>query len=82
MEKYLQGLHVYGGMTNKGLTKLIFIHGVVDGQRYVDEILSTLTDVQGRIEETNDIAATALFDDSEGWIFEQHLMMLTLLKNI
>ena len=43
MEKYPQGLHVYGGMSSKRLTKLIFIHGVVNGERCVNEILPTLT---------------------------------------
>ena len=65
VEKYSQGLHVYGGMTSKGVAKLIFIHGAADGERYVNEILPTLTDLQGKIEETNDITATAFFDDNE-----------------
>lgn len=71
VEKYSKGLHVYGGMTNKGLTQLIFIKGNINGDRYVNEVLPTLTDVPERIEETDNITTTALFDNNEDWIFEQ-----------
>jgi hypothetical protein len=71
VEKYSKGLHIYGGMTSKGLTQLIFIDGIIDGERYVNEILPILTDLTGRTEETQDITTTALFDDNEDWIFEQ-----------
>ncbi|CAF4062404.1 unnamed protein product [Rotaria sp. Silwood2] len=69
--KHSKGLHVYGGMTSKGLTQLVFINGNIDGEHYVNEVLPTLTDVQERIEETDDITTTVLFDDNEDWIFEQ-----------
>ncbi|CAF2866627.1 unnamed protein product [Rotaria sp. Silwood2] len=55
VENHSKGLHVYGGMTSKGLTQLVFINGNIDGERYVNEVLPTLTDVQERIEETDDI---------------------------
>ncbi|CAF3588587.1 unnamed protein product [Rotaria sp. Silwood1] len=51
---------------NKGLTQSVFINGAIDGDRYVNEILPTLTDVQGRAEETDDITTTALFNDNSG----------------
>ncbi|CAF4259302.1 unnamed protein product, partial [Rotaria sp. Silwood2] len=69
--KHSKGLHVYGGMTSKGLTQLVFINGNIDGERYVNEVLPTLTDVRERIEETDDITTTVLFYDNEDWIFEQ-----------
>ncbi|CAF4586450.1 unnamed protein product [Rotaria sp. Silwood1] len=49
-----------------GLTQSVFINGAIDGDRYVNEILPTLTDVQGRAEETDDITTTALFNDNSG----------------
>ncbi|CAF2938734.1 unnamed protein product [Rotaria sp. Silwood2] len=55
VKKHSKGLHVYGGMTSKGLTQLVFINGNIDGEHYVNEVLPTLTDVQERIEETDDI---------------------------
>ncbi|CAF2718538.1 unnamed protein product [Rotaria sp. Silwood2] len=72
VKKFSKGLHVYGGMTSKALTPLIFINGNINGERYVNEILPILTDVQGRTKETNDITTTILFDDNEDWIFEQN----------
>ncbi|CAF0841086.1 unnamed protein product [Rotaria sordida] len=71
VDKYSKGLHVYGGMTSKGLSQLVFISGIIDGERYVNEVLPILTDVQGRTEVTDDITRTSLFDDNEDWIFEQ-----------
>jgi hypothetical protein len=71
VEKYSKELHVYGGMTSKGLSQLVFINGIVDAERYVNEVLPILTDVQGRTERTDDITTTALFDDNEDWIFQQ-----------
>ncbi|CAF2996548.1 unnamed protein product [Rotaria sp. Silwood2] len=70
-DKYSKGLHVYGGMTSKGLSQLVFVNGIIDGERYVNEVLPILTDVQERTEATDDITTTALFDDNEYWKFEQ-----------
>lgn len=44
---------------------------IIDGERYVNEVLPILTDVHGRTEVTDDITTTSLFDDNEDWIFEQ-----------
>ncbi len=90
VEKYSKGLHVYGGMTSKGLTQLIFIDGIIDGERYMNEILPILTDLTDRTEETQDITTTALFDDNEDWIFEQdhatchdnHVVQEYLMENV
>ena len=71
VEKYSSGLHVYGGVTSKGLTDLIFIKGAVTGDRYVSEVLPTLLSVQTRVNKTDDITTTKLFEDNEDWIFEQ-----------
>ncbi|CAF1505269.1 unnamed protein product, partial [Didymodactylos carnosus] len=71
VDKYSKGLHVYGGMTSKGLSQLVFINGIIDGERDVNEVLPILTDVEARTEATDDITATSLFDDNEDWIFEQ-----------
>ncbi|CAF1648003.1 unnamed protein product, partial [Didymodactylos carnosus] len=30
VDKYSKGLHVYGGMTSKGLSQLVFINGIID----------------------------------------------------
>ena len=71
VEKFSKSLHVYGGMTSKGLTPLVFVEGSITGDRYVEEILPTLIGVQTRKRKTNDVTTTKLFDDSKDWIFEQ-----------
>ena len=70
VEKFSKGLHVYGGMTSKGLTNLVFIEGGVTAARYVEEVLPMLISVQLRVNETNDVTTTKLFDDNNDWIFE------------
>ncbi|CAF3871801.1 unnamed protein product, partial [Rotaria sp. Silwood1] len=71
VDKFAKGLHVYGGMTSKGVSQLVFINGIIDGERYVNEVLPILIDIQERTEETDDVTTTALFDDNDDWIFEQ-----------
>lgn len=71
VDKFSPSLHVYGGMTSKGLTDLVFIHGSITGQRYVAEVLPTLLSVKYRINESNDVTCTKLFEDNDDWIFEQ-----------
>ena len=71
VEKYPLGLHVYGGMASKGLSELVFIDGNVTGERYVQEVLPTLTSVKHRARETNSVTTTKLFNDNKDWIFEQ-----------
>jgi hypothetical protein len=70
VDKYSSGLHVYGGMTSRGLTKLIFINGSVTGERYVNEILPSLTNVETRKKVTKNVTTTKLFDQNDDWIFE------------
>jgi transposase len=70
VEKFSKGLHVYGGMTSKGLTPLVFINGGVTGERYVKEVLPKLINLQQRTIETNDVTTTKLFEDNNDWIFE------------
>ena len=85
VDQFSKGLHVYGRMTSKGLSQLIFIDGNVDGERYVNEVLPILTDVQGRTETTDDVTTTVLFDDNEIGFSSRIMRRVTIpmsLKNI
>ena len=70
-EKFSPSLHVYGGMTSRGLTKLVFVNGSVTGERYVTEVLPTLLNAKHRKTKTANVLTTKLFADDNDWIFEQ-----------
>ena len=71
VEKFSPSLHVYGGMSSKGLTELIFIDGAVNAERYVNEVLPILLNIKSRKKATDDVTTTKLFENNNDWIFEQ-----------
>lgn len=85
VDKYPKRLHVYGGMTSRGLSQLVFIDGNIDGERYVSEVLPILIDIQERTEETDNVTTTALLMITMiGYLsrITRHVMMPKLLKSI
>ena len=72
VEKFDEKLHVYGGMSAKGLTDLIFVEGNVTAQKYVNNILPKLVNNhQSRRKTKGNVTEIKLFDNPKVFIFEQ-----------
>lgn len=72
LNKSKKGVHVYAGMSARGLTKLIFIEGAITAKRYVDEVLNKmLKDVKSRRLRQGSPLQIQLFKDSNDFILEQ-----------
>jgi len=66
------GLHVYGGMSAKGLTPLIFVEGTLNAERYLNEVLPIMVlSIMNRRKKKGNIDEIMLFDDPKNFIFEQ-----------
>lgn len=71
-DKISKGIHVYGGMSAKGLTELIKVTGSVTARKYVADVLPNLViKPQKRRSTTDRIDKRKLFDDTTSFVFEQ-----------
>jgi len=65
---------VWGGITSKGLTKLIVFdqNEKIDSQKYLEKVLiPTFQDIKSRKKVTNDLITTKLFSNLNNWTYQQ-----------
>jgi len=71
-DKFPTSIHVYGGISARGLTKLVLIERNVNADVYIRQILPTLLKQhQSRTEVTGTVIQRKLFEDPTAFIFEQ-----------
>lgn len=71
-DQFPKSVHVYGGMSHIGLTKLIYVNGNITGKKYVEDILPKLTiEIQNRTKLKGKVNEIKLFEKKNEFIFEQ-----------